>query len=69
MRLETISQTPVYTLNSIRKQIQDGHTLRVMENPSGWRYGGEEFLKLVDTLQREITVELQEQDIKVSLAQ
>ena len=58
MRLEPISQKSKAIIDSIRDAIRQGQTEHMVENPSGWRYGGENFLKLVDLLQDAIKEEL-----------
>lgn len=54
-------------VDSIRDQIRQRDTKHEVETPSGWRYGGDDFMKLVDSLQVEIDKELQDDGIHVSI--
>lgn len=68
MRLDPISHKSKAIVDSIRDAIRQGQTEHVMENLSGWRYGGEVFLKLVDSLQDQIKEELQGHGVQVNIA-
>lgn len=41
--------------------------MHVMETPNGWRYGGDAFERMVDTLQEEIQAELNEHGFHVNI--
>lgn len=69
MKLEPISKKIKPILDSIRDRIADDKgTEHVVENPSGWAYGGAEFLKDVESLRREIQAELKENSFQVNKA-
>lgn len=67
MRSGTISLRSKSIVDSIRDRIRQGDTKHEAETPSGWRYGGEDFTKLVDSLQVEIDKDLQNDGIHVNI--
>lgn len=68
MTQEPNSQKLKPIIDSIRDRIAEGRTEHVVENPSGWAYGGADFLEVVKSLQEEIQAELKQNSFHVSTA-
>lgn len=68
MRVETLSSNSKSIVDSIRDEISQGNTKRESRTASGWRYGGENFVNLVDSLKSEIEKELQQHDLHVNMS-
>lgn len=67
MRVETLSESSKSIVDSIRDEIRQGNTERESKTASGWRYGGEQFVILVDSLKSEIEKELQQHGLQVNM--
>ena len=68
MQQQPISEKSKNIIDAMRALIGQGQTDHKKENETGWRYGGENFTKLVASLHQEMKQDLQKQDMHVSVA-
>lgn len=66
MRIEPISDNSKHIIDTMRDLIAKEVTEHLNKTTSGWRYGGKEFNKSVDLLEKQMQEELESQAFKVS---
>ncbi|KAI3139153.1 hypothetical protein CBS147326_2831 [Penicillium roqueforti] len=65
MQIQPISEELRHIIDAMRALIEKNETKRLKEDTEGWRYGGQSFIELVASLQKEIKEELTHQNLYV----